>query len=114
MSYLRFFIGWLGLAGLLWQPVMADQPEAADSPRSVLQVAGLSASVGDDDPRVLYILPWQNPSLPRRPRAELNNRAPNLLQPASPRVLENHRQFRDSLNPLVLQPTPIGAGQGQP
>ena len=114
MSGCRLAIGLLVLAGALVKPAMADPSSTDESSGSALQVAGLSASLGNDDPRVLYILPWQNPSLPRRPRAELNKQAPNLLQPSSPRVLENHRQFRDSLNPLVLEPTPMGAGQGQP
>ncbi|GGC72588.1 hypothetical protein [Marinobacter halophilus] len=114
MNYVRLSIGLLGLFCLLCQPVMADQAETDESSRPSLHVAGISASVGEDDPRVLYILPWQNPSLPRRPRAELNQQAANLVQPSSPRVLESHRQFRDSLNPLVLAPTPIGANRGQP
>ncbi|QFS86965.1 MULTISPECIES: hypothetical protein [unclassified Marinobacter] len=87
---------------------------AEDREQSALTVSGLSASVGDDDPRVLYILPWQNPTLPRRPRAELNSQAPELNQPLSPQVLENHRQFRESLNPLVLKPAVNAAGPGQP
>lgn len=87
---------------------------AEDREQSALTVSGLSASAGEDDPRVLYILPWQNPTLPRRPRAELNSQAPELNQPLSPQVLENHRQFRESLNPLVLEPVVNAAGPGQP
>ncbi|KPQ30215.1 MAG: hypothetical protein HLUCCX14_03760 [Marinobacter excellens HL-55] len=104
----------LFLLSLLAQPGLAGQPESGEAPPPVLTVAGISASVGEDDPRVLYILPWQNPSLPRRPRAELNNHAQNLLEPSLPRALENHRQFRDTLNPLVLEPITIDTDQGQP
>lgn len=111
----RFTPLWLiFLSGLLSQPVLADQPKSDGVSPPALTVAGISASAGEDDPRVLYILPWQNPSLPRRPRAELNNHAPNLLEPSLPRALENHRQFRDTLNPLVLEPITIGTDQGQP
>jgi len=79
--------------------------------QNVLQVQGLSAGTGEDDPRILYILPWQTPSLPRRPSTELNQQAPELLRPVPQPVLENHRQFRETLNPLVLTPT-LSAGQG--
>lgn len=92
-----------------FQVATASEPE-----QPALTVSGLSASAGEDDPRVLYILPWQNPTLPRRPRAELNSQAPELNQPLSPQVLENHRQFRESLNPLVLEPVVNAAGPGQP
>ena len=87
---------------------------AEDREQSALTVSGLSASVGDEDPRVHSILPCQYPTLPRRPRAELNSQAPELNQPLSPQVLENHRQFRESLNPLVLEPAVNAAGPGQP
>jgi hypothetical protein len=33
------------------------------------------------------------------------------LHPVPQPVLENHRQFRETLNPLVLTPT-LSAGQG--
>jgi len=92
----------------VFQAATGNEPE-----QPALTVSGLSASAGEDDPRVLYILPWQNPTLPRRPRAELNSQAPELNQPLSPQVLENHRQFRESLNPLVLEPA-TNAGPGQP
>lgn len=69
-----------------------------------LAVEGISASVGEDNPRVLYILPWQTPSLPRRPRANLDSNAPQLIQSVNPMALERHRAFRRTLNPLVLNP----------
>lgn len=64
-----------------------------------LTIEGIAPATGDDDPRVLYILPWQPPTLPRRPRADLNARAPDLLEPLDPVVLERHRRFRQTLNP---------------
>src|SRR5690554_8071499 len=88
----------------------AAEEETQDQRRS-LEVAGISAGTGEDDPRILYILPWQTPSLPRRPRTELNQQAPELLRPVPQPVLENHRQFRETLNPLVLKST-LSAGQG--
>lgn len=81
--------------------------QAADTKSELgvgLHVEGISASIGEDDPRVLYILPWQTPSLPRRPRADLDGEAPQLIQPFNPIVLERHRAFRQTLNPLVLNP----------
>lgn len=88
-----------GLQILVNTPVQADQ---GDTVR--LSVEGLSASLGEDEPRVLYILPWQAPSLPRRPRADLNDEAPELVRPADPVALERHRLFRENLNPLILSP----------
>ncbi|MDN6318611.1 MAG: hypothetical protein L0J77_02510 [Marinobacter sp.] len=62
-----------------------------------LSIDGISASIGEDEPRVLTILPWRAPTLPRRPRAELERSAPELVQPLDPLVLEQHREFRQSL-----------------
>ncbi len=92
----------------------SGQNSDAVSENRGFEVAGISASGSEDDPRVLYILPWQAPSLPRRPRAELNQQAPELTRPVSTQTLEGHRQFRETLNPLVLQPSPAASGQTQP
>lgn len=62
-----------------------------------LSIEGISARIGEDEPRVLTILPWRSPTLPRRPRAELQSVAPDLVQPLDPLVLEHHRKFRRSL-----------------
>lgn len=59
-----------------------------------LSIEGISANVGEDEPRVLTILPWRAPTLPRRPRAELESSAPELLQALDPQVLERHREWR--------------------
>ncbi|WP_449287159.1 hypothetical protein [Marinobacter sp. PE14] len=88
-----------GLQSLLLIPAQADEEEATR-----LAVEGISASLGEDEPRVLYILPWQAPSLPKRPRADLNNEAPELVRPVDPIALERHRLFRENLNPLILSP----------
>jgi hypothetical protein len=82
----------------------ADTPDARGDGMASLSVEGIAASIGEDDPRVLYILPWQTPSLPRRPRADLDSKAPQLTQPMNPLVLERHRVFRQTLNHLVLNP----------
>jgi len=62
-----------------------------------LSIEGISASEGEDEPRVLTILPWRAPTLPRRPRAELDSTASELVQSVDPLVLERHREFRQSL-----------------
>ena len=46
----------------------ADATEAESPEQPGFEVAGISASGGEDDPRGLYILPWQASSLPPRPR----------------------------------------------
>lgn len=101
------FLAWMVLAFLM--PGAA----AADELASRLSVEGISASLGEDEPRVLYILPWQAPSLPKRPRAELDDQAPELLAPVDPLALERHRVFRDNLNPLILSPFAGPAGTEQ-
>lgn len=97
------------------QAVSGDESrdETAGESTQALQVEGISASLGEDDPRVLFILPWQTPSLPKRPRAELDDRAPELIEPEGPLVLERHRLFRENLNPLILSPFRAGIGEGQ-
>lgn len=91
------------------QILFLSQAHAEKDDTVRLSVEGLSASLGEDEPRVLYILPWQAPSLPKRPRAELNDEAPELVLPADPVALERHRLFRETLNPLIL--SPLGARQ---
>ncbi|WP_372997921.1 hypothetical protein [Marinobacter sp.] len=90
------------LAALLVLPL--TRADAGQDEAVRLSVEGLSASLGEDEPRVLYILPWQAPSLPRRPRADLNDEAPELVRPADPVAFERHRLFRENLNPLILSP----------
>lgn len=63
-----------------------------------LSIEGISANVDEDEPRVLTILPWRAPTLPRRPRAELESIAPELVEPLDALVLERHRAFRQNLN----------------
>ncbi|WP_372985167.1 hypothetical protein [Marinobacter sp.] len=75
--------------------------------RATLEIAGISATTGEDEPRILYILPWQPPSLPRRPRAELEDQAPELEQPLDPMAVERHRRFRNTLDPMTLDPQGI-------
>jgi hypothetical protein len=66
-----------------------------------LSVEGITRHTGDDDPGVLYILPWQPPTLPRRTRAELEAGSEQLLEPKDPLTLERHRKFRETLNPSL-------------
>ncbi|WP_166259748.1 hypothetical protein [Marinobacter salicampi] len=69
-------------------------------------VEGIGRRSDDEDPRVLNILPWQPPTLPKRPRTELNSEAPELLSPVDPHTLERHRKFRQNLDP-DLDPAPF-------
>ncbi|MEQ5814994.1 hypothetical protein J3362_05735 [Marinobacter sp. NFXS11] len=100
----------LTLAGLQLLLVTTAQADQEETTR--LAVEGISASLGEDEPRVLYILPWQAPSLPKRPRADLNDEAPELVRPVDPVVLERHRLFRENLNPLILSPAG-GSGRAE-
>lgn len=97
---------------LMFSPMMAFANEATNASGAVasraadatvaLGVEGINRHTGDDDPGVLYILPWQPPTLPRRSRAELVDAgSEELLEPKDPLTLERHRKFRETLNPLL-------------
>ncbi len=95
-------LGGLVIVAVAGEHARADEHTgnaSGSSPSMVLSVDGISAPSADDDPGVLYILPWQPPTLPRRPRARLEDRAPDLLEPLDPLALERHRIFRETLNP---------------
>ncbi|TNF00368.1 MAG: hypothetical protein EP328_01645 [Gammaproteobacteria bacterium] len=97
---LSLLVGIFGVSAAVW----ASAENGSDASGVHLGVAGLSDTAGDDEPRVLYILPWKPPTLPRRQRAELESAAPNLEQTLDPRVIERHRLFRNTLDPLTLSP----------
>lgn len=85
--------------------VLAAKAEPGTPPSNsdtvALTVEGITPHTGDDDPGVLYILPWQPPTLPRRSRAELEAGSEELLEPKDPLTLERHRKFRETLNPSL-------------
>lgn len=88
-----------GLIALL--TILPSQAFATESETVALSVEGITRHTGDDDPGVLYILPWQPPTLPRRTRAELEAGNEELLEPKDPLTLERHRKFRETLNPSL-------------
>lgn len=88
-----------GLIALL--ATLPSQAVATESETVALSVEGITRHTGDDDPGVLYILPWQPPTLPRRTRAELEAGNEELLEPKDPLTLERHRKFRETLNPSL-------------
>lgn len=91
-------IGVMLLAVTIAEVSAATNQEPSEPP---LGVEGIARDSADDDPGVLYILPWQPPTLPKRPRARLEDRAPELLEPLDPVALERHRVFRQTLNPSL-------------
>ncbi|QBM17166.1 hypothetical protein MARI_12720 [Marinobacter sp. JH2] len=116
MMRLSVKIGWfLTLALAIGLPVIAQSDTSGEpAPKPPLSVTGISLSSGEDDPRILYILPWRGPSLPRRPRADLNQELPELTRPVTATAMENHRLFRETLNPLVLEPTGVAPNRDKP
>lgn len=104
MKALRWFVGLACLLGSAClhaeDPSEQGKPTAGSAPRA-MTVTGIAPRTNDDDPRVLYILPWQPPTLPRRPRTRLNDRAPGLKEPVDPLTLERHRYFRNTLDPDI-------------
>lgn len=110
--------GWLPVAGwilgLLVHPLVAAEPAAQSSRPDdateaavALTVEGISPVSEDDDPRVLYILPWQPPTLPAKSAEPLDGEAADLSEPLDPIALERHRVFRQTLNPQLDSLTPI-------
>ena len=78
------------------------QPETAPTTETVaLSVEGISSASSEDNPGILYILPWQPPTLPRRTRGALEPNASELLEPVDPVVFERHQNFQQSLNPVL-------------
>ncbi len=94
-----FLITATGLMALL--ATLSSQAMATESETVALSVEGITRHTGDDGPGVLYILPWQPPTLPRRTRAELEAGNEELLEPKDPLTLERHRKFRETLNPSL-------------
>ncbi|MCG8517102.1 MAG: hypothetical protein MI794_03810 [Pseudomonadales bacterium] len=81
-------------------PVLAEETVTDTISRTHgLGVEGQASFNKDDDPRVLYILPWRSPSIPRRPRAALPAAGDGFMSPLEPLTFERHRQFRQTLNP---------------
>lgn len=66
-----------------------------------LTIEGINSTSGEDNPGILYILPWQPPTLPRRTRGALEPNAAELLEPMDPVVFERHQNFQQSLNPVL-------------
>ena len=79
-------------------------PQAGSMDTVALTVEGINATSGEDNPGVVYILPWQPPTLPRRTRDALETNADELLAPMDPAVFQNHQQFQQSLNPRLDSP----------
>lgn len=82
--------------------VTAEVRPVSGQESAALEISGIAATTGEDEPRILFILPWQPPSLPRRPRAELEARAPELEEPLDPLAVERHRKFRSTLDPMIM------------
>jgi len=82
----------------------ADSTVLIESPAMetvALNIEGISSTSSEDNPGILYILPWQPPTLPRRTRGALETNAAELLEPVDPAVFEGHQNFQQSLNPVL-------------
>jgi len=69
-----------------------------------LSIEGISSTSSEDSPGVVYILPWQPPTLPRRTRDALEVDARGLREPMDPVVFDRHQAFHQSLNPTADSP----------
>lgn len=79
----------------------SDTDRAPTTETVALGIEGISSTSSEDNPGILYILPWQPPTLPRRTREGLDTNASELLEPMDPVVFERHRNFQQSLNPAL-------------
>jgi hypothetical protein len=80
----------------------AAATETVPAPETVaLSIEGISSTSSEDNPGILYILPWQPPTLPRRTREGLSTNASELLEPLEPTAFEGHQNFQQSLNPAL-------------
>lgn len=93
----------LSVLVLVLPGVGSAEPEdgPVDTETVALTVEGISSTSGEDNPGILYILPWQPPTLPRRTRGALETNASELLEPMDPAVFEHHQKFQQSLNPSL-------------
>lgn len=87
-------------------PQAEEQDSATTSDTIAITVDGITSGSSEDNPGVLYILPWQPPTLPRRTRDALASDAPELLEPMDPVVFERHRSFQQTLNPRLDSSNP--------
>lgn len=62
-SYIGFMVSVFVFCPIAGQSAEGSRNDSQNM-QNVLQVRGLSAGAGEDDPGILYILPWQTPSLP--------------------------------------------------
>jgi len=83
------------------EPVQATPDSGSAMETVALSIDGISSTSGEDSPGVVYILPWQPPTLPRRTRGALEPNASALLEPVDPVVFERHQNFQQSLNPAL-------------
>lgn len=79
--------------GLALPAAVSAQPETL-----ALGIDGISTASSEDSPGILYILPWQPPTLPRRTRGALDTNAAELLTPMDPKAFEGHQKFQQSLD----------------
>jgi hypothetical protein len=91
---------------VLSSPAFASESSESDSAMETvaLGIEGISSASSEDSPGVVYILPWQPPTLPRRTRDALEVDARGLREPMDPVVFDRHQAFHQSLNPTADSP----------
>lgn len=63
-------------------------------------IQGIAIKASDEYPKVLNIIPWQAPVMPRRGKAELSLEMDELLEPLNARASLAHQDYRKTLAPL--------------
>jgi hypothetical protein len=97
---IRLLFGFFVIAALAVGTAVASEDNRKHE-TVALGVEGINAEAGEDNPGILYILPWQPPTMPRRTRGALEPNAPELLEPVDPDVFARHQNFQQSLNPAL-------------
>jgi len=89
-----------GLATLLAMPALAETPAVADVPRTPEQLQLDAAAIrGNQElPRVLYILPWQEPGMAELAGRPVNSLVEEVLAPVDREVFNRQTRYFDQLN----------------
>ncbi len=82
---------WVGIIGwLFWGAVSAAE-------NAQVEVEGMSVMGSNEQPQVLYIVPWQPPSYQKRTQHPPNNELSDILKPIEPLFHKEDYSFRKKL-----------------
>lgn len=106
MRYLGYSIRGAKLLGLLKATVVAllacsSVVAQAENNKSSSEFEGISVTGGNEQPRVLYIIPWQPPAYQKRAQHPPNIELSGILEPIEPAFHNEDYHFRKKLQVKV-------------